>query len=233
MTQYELPGVFTHNPHGASVNNPLWTLPYEAGLYVFIAMTGLFFGRSLRLAVLAIYLALLMLNLIDAANWSGGSHYRLSMNVLEFAAYFLAGSVVWTFRTGFVFRWYLALAALLVLIFRAEIGCDAVIWFMALPYIVLWLGLRDLPHWRWVQHFRRNDYSYGLYIWGSPAQQSIVALIGPASLLANFMLPAMLVGLAACLSWHCVEKRCLALKSRGIAWLGPIPSPSPAGSQAT
>jgi peptidoglycan/LPS O-acetylase OafA/YrhL len=213
IIQYRLPGVFTHNPQSHDVNDPLWTLPYEAGLYVLIAVIGVISRPGLRFTILAAYVLLLALNLVDAANWFSFGRYVVRMDALEFAAYFFAGATVWVFRKNFVFRWYLTAVAILILAFRSELGCDGVIWFIALPYAVLWLGLRDAPSWGIFRHLQRNDYSYGTYIWGMPIQQAVVAIIGPASLFSNLVLALVVVAAAAYLSWHLLEKHCLALKS--------------------
>ena len=46
--QYELPGVFLHNPMPDVVNAQLWTVPYELWCYVVLALLAVLAGRWLR-----------------------------------------------------------------------------------------------------------------------------------------------------------------------------------------
>jgi len=58
-----------------------------------------------------------------------------------------------------------------------------------------------------------GDYSYGLYLWGFPCQQLVVAMLGEPMPMEIFFLslpPAMVL---AVLSWHQVEKPSLRLKN--------------------
>jgi peptidoglycan/LPS O-acetylase OafA/YrhL len=59
----------------------------------------------------------------------------------------------------------------------------------------------------------RHDYSYGTYLYGFPLQQSLIA----AGIADPWLLFATAAGLTlgcAALSWHAVERPCLALKLR-------------------
>jgi peptidoglycan/LPS O-acetylase OafA/YrhL len=67
----------------------------------------------------------------------------------------------------------------------------------------------------------RNDYSYGLYLYGFPAQQTLVAMgISTPMALLGSALPITLC--CAALSWHLVERPLLARKEeiidRVLAW---------------
>ena len=59
-----------------------------------------------------------------------------------------------------------------------------------------------------------GDYSYGLYLWGYPAQQIAVALVGPQSALANAACGFLIALPLAVVSWHVLERPALRLKSR-------------------
>jgi peptidoglycan/LPS O-acetylase OafA/YrhL len=61
---------------------------------------------------------------------------------------------------------------------------------------------------------RTGDYSYGLYVYAFPVQQTLVrhfAGIEPAWL---FALTLPITGMLAAMSWHWLEQPALALKSR-------------------
>jgi peptidoglycan/LPS O-acetylase OafA/YrhL len=60
----------------------------------------------------------------------------------------------------------------------------------------------------------RADYSYGIYVFAFPIQQTLVALIGPVTPLIFFAVCYPLIFLAAAASWSLAESKALALKSK-------------------
>jgi peptidoglycan/LPS O-acetylase OafA/YrhL len=74
------------------------------------------------------------------------------------------------------------------------------------------LALAYLPG-GFIRHFNRfGDYSYGLYIYAFPVQQSIAALIPGVGVAAMIALSFVVSLLLSIMSWHLIEKRALALK---------------------
>ncbi|CAH1189495.1 hypothetical protein NTGBS_1030029 [Candidatus Nitrotoga sp. BS] len=59
---------------------------------------------------------------------------------------------------------------------------------------------------------RINDYSYGVYIYAFPIQQTIVTLAPGISPVSLFLFSFPIVALFAIASWHFIEKPCLGLK---------------------
>jgi peptidoglycan/LPS O-acetylase OafA/YrhL len=110
-----------------------------------------------------------------------------------------------------------ALASLLLCLALAAIGPlpDALLNVFAAPilvYLTIYIGVTDLPK---PPLFRKGDYSYGLYLYGYPLQQTCVALLplrGNALLLDLISLP-LIIGFAM-LSWHAVEYPILKLRRR-------------------
>src|SRR5207342_3463731 len=92
-------------------------------------------------------------------------------------------------------------------------------YFGLLTYGTLWLGLRvRLPM------IRHTDLSYGLYLYGWPAQQLAWMLPAGKSVAGNIVIATTIALTCAGLSWFLIEHPMLRLKKRFVA-RGPEASP--------
>jgi peptidoglycan/LPS O-acetylase OafA/YrhL len=228
---YRLPGVFTANPLPFTVNGSLWTVPFEIMCYFSMALmvvTG-FVQRGARLilagaalvaaSVLLQAAAALLphvpaLSLVLAAYEHGGRGPAL-------VPCFLLGAATYALRDRIPYdpRLFLACVAL-----TATIGflASPALWeftpttFLICPlmiYMVCFIGLTRVPK---LPYFARGDYSYGIYLYAFPIQQSLVALF-PALRrlpLAHWAASVVLATLFATFSWHLIEKPILGLRKR-------------------
>jgi peptidoglycan/LPS O-acetylase OafA/YrhL len=206
---YQLPGVFVSNPFPL-VNGQLWTVPYELACYIvltILALTGIFHRRSwLFFSLLAFYgaqIANTILRTNDQMKGAGGSTLVMS---------FIAGLVLYRYReripwSGRLFL--LAMAVSVVLIFVPN-GVR----FSALPiaYATMYLGLHSPPRNKLVLS---GDYSYGLYLYGFPVQQAIMASSpGLRHWYLNLLLAVPCAAVVAVGSWWLVERPALAQRKR-------------------
>ena len=214
--------------HWPYVNSAVWTIQYEFVCYLVIAALGVLTILRRRSLVLGLFVMVLIINVVhhqmlyyllerfptvslfNYAEWPvGGSPAYCP----RFLTYFLAGSVVYLYRERIAFtlpRALIAATALGLALFIYPLY-DAVMP-LAGTYLVLWFAFNPaIP----LQRFgRRGDFSYGLYVYGWPVQQTIIYLmhqkIAPLPL---FLLA--LLGAFGCAwaSWYCVERPFLRLKS--------------------
>ena len=207
---YYLPGVFTSNKLPNAVNGSLWSLPVEFAMYLLIVIIG--FVRALKWGVLAAALVFMALS----AGWAFQAtemlvYYRTDMRQLVLCGvYFFVGACMNQFKVDRFFNLTYALAAVMVWL---ALSRWIVVFIMAswvfLPFIVLAFGtaknspLARLTPW---------DFSYGIYIYAFPIQQTIVYLFPKIDFLAYFGSTFVITVALAALSWLFVEKPALKLK---------------------
>jgi peptidoglycan/LPS O-acetylase OafA/YrhL len=89
-----------------------------------------------------------------------------------------------------------------------------------LAYVVLVAAYH--PRLQWRAFNRVGDYSYGVYVYSFPIQQTLVQRVPGIDPMPLFALALALTLVVAVLSWHAVERPALGLKSR---WTPPERTP--------
>jgi peptidoglycan/LPS O-acetylase OafA/YrhL len=80
---------------------------------------------------------------------------------------------------------------------------------VVLPFVVLAFGLSRHT---WLSRWHERDYSYGIYIYAFPVQQTLVSF-WPQMPLVPYLLSTLTITIAlAAASWHFVEKPALKHK---------------------
>jgi peptidoglycan/LPS O-acetylase OafA/YrhL len=198
-----LPGVtFADTTVGNLVNGSFWTLRFEVYMYLTVLVLGLLRGLRLSTAVtlLATGIIAIWWDERRSLTWFGDLRGWLWM-----LSHFAAGMVMYFLRGRLVFRWHLALLALAALALFSQTG--EFIAFFALPggYLTIYAATRYWPRLDYARHV--GDLSYGIYIYGWPAEQFVRWLLGDrAAWWEVFFGSVALVLPLAWLSWHCVEK---------------------------
>jgi peptidoglycan/LPS O-acetylase OafA/YrhL len=221
-------------PYANSWDGSLWTLRYEFGCYLLLGAAFLFpFIRRRPGSLAGLFAGCLLVTILA---------FELDVHVpatVETAAYlgtyFFAGSLLFVYAEKVRLNALVICAAVLWL--AAAVWTGHVLAATALPLalLVMFLGA-TLP----LQRIgRRNDISYGVYIYAFPVQQLLV-LAGAASLGVGAFV---VLGIAATLplaaaSWFVVERRAMDLKRVSIAALWskhrrPTPSAPEQGNLAT
>ena len=218
LSRFHLPGVFELHPSSV-VNGSLWTLPNEARLYVLLLVAWLLGLLAPRRYALLWAAAMLAGYLLAWRFWPLADHVQ---KYAECTAFFITGTLLWVLRERIrlsglaVFGLLLAFAAL-----RGGTWSHLP-YFGLLTYSTLYLALRvRLPV------IRHTDLSYGVYLYGWPAQQLAWMLPWGKGIAGNILIASAIALALGALSWFLVERPALRLKRRWVAKAPPI---SPVGA---
>lgn len=210
--RYKLPGLFEHNPYPSNVNGSLWTLPIELRLYGYLAAAWVLLAlRPSWRAQAFRYGAPLAALILSAVAFAKFTVSGALDSQDAFAALFFQGATLQMWRD----RIRLSYARLTVL--GAVLGLAAfdkrafvAIYLLTLGPVVLHAAYLFGG---WVREFNRlGDYSYGVYIYAFPIQQSLAALVPGLSLIGMNIYASTLSLAFAVLSWRLVEKPALRRK---------------------
>ncbi len=212
--QLALPGVFASNVYPHAVNGSTWTLPIEFFMYLLLAFGGALVLERWRIVVVA--LAAIAAFFVFAPKWAAdGSHLWTTLPLyytFKYGVFFALGSAAYLWRDRLRLSPAVAAALWLVAWLLVSTPFALLAYMPALAYTTLLIAALPL---RAITGFGTwGDYSYGMYLFAFPVQQTLVHF-GAATwpLAANTALCFVVtLGLAG-LSWHWVEQPALALKS--------------------
>lgn len=215
LSRFQLPGVFADHPLDV-VNGSLWTLPNEARLYVLLMLAWLTGLLAPRRYTPLWALAMLSGYALAWRFWPLPDHIQ---KYGECTAFFITGTLLWVLRDRIRLSGSVVLGMLAAFIVLRGTAWSHLPYFGLLTYGTLWLGLCvRLPM------IRHTDLSYGLYLYGWPAQQLAWMLPAGKTIAGNIGIATAIALVCAALSWFVVERPALRLKKRFVA-RGPDASP--------
>lgn len=215
-----LPGVFQDNPIKGMVNANLWTLRPEFYCYLIIAvlMAGGILARR-RVVLTGIVLLTIAFSVMSLMPPDG---FATRADNTHFTNWF----IVYLFFVGVVFAQYadkivysplMFVASLLLYVVSMTLRIPDPISCLFLVYCVVCIGAFRTP---WFDRFFKNDYSYGIYLYGYPIAQTLVFILITLGIFKQdasitlFVMAASLVLTIFCsaFSWTVIEKPFLRLK---------------------
>src|SRR5271157_5304050 len=212
---YQLPGVFDTLPTPRFVNAQLWTIPYELACYTAIVVLALLGIAKRPILVFAItFTGVLVITFLPQLRLCDLPPYGPLGGLLVFS--FLFGASLYAMRRHVALSLSLFLmSALAYWVFVTNLNF---IYLSTLPaaYITVFLGLQDPPKTLFI---RGADYSYGIYLYGFPLQQTIVYLFPSFRIwYVNALSSVALALVSAYLSWTLVESRVLSHRKLGVSF---------------
>lgn len=204
--QPDLPGVFDNNFFHA-VNGSLWTLKVEVGYYLLVPLIVALRSR-IKPVFLYSFLFLfsvtwyfVMLHLYHARH--ADIFLFLSRQLPGELLYFILGAAVTAVDNKPFFRKALAwtgIPATLLLFFPIGIVAGSLMMTIAVFFFALRLPVIHYP-------FRKEDISYGLYIYHFPVMQTLIWLgVYQYSPMLGLAMSLLITLILALLSWFLIEK---------------------------
>jgi peptidoglycan/LPS O-acetylase OafA/YrhL len=194
FTIWDLPGVFETHPLTA-INGSLWTIPYEVFCYATVFVIWYSAPKLRKIFLFGAFLSLIMVHFAPGFAFVDGSRTLLLL-------LFYSGIGASLIQSKILLRvkLYVPLVAINILLWGTALG-------QLTFYVLVFLLLVHLSASRLFRTIRLpGDYSYGVYIWGWPLQQMLVASGQIDSILANQVITTCLALGIGAVSWHLIEK---------------------------
>jgi len=218
LPDYIIQGNFFH-----SLNGSLWTLRMEVLAYfsIPIVFLGGIISKKLFKDELAYYI--IIMSALAASYYYAATHttfYYINMPpfswvgfyvivgwVLELFWPFYLGALFYHFKNRYAIPLWPSLLAVPVLAFvPMNTGGIYLVSGFALFFFTFWVAYFK-PLFKYATWFEKRDYSYGLYIYAFPVQQSVIYFTdGDIHPFVLFLISTGITAVFAALSWHFVEK---------------------------
>lgn len=199
-----LPGVFTQN-HDKAVNGSIWSVLIEVWLYIavlFFYVFGIMRNRAIFNTLFFVLIVMI---------WNDKSYLPASLSgatMLHVCLLFYIGSFLYINRDSVPVSPYFILIALFLA--GITLGTEKFAYGYILLLVTFFCSVSFLKQFSWMDKW--GDYSYGVYLYGWPAQQLTAWAFPGFSGTQNCLTASAIALICGIASWHLIEKRALRLK---------------------
>jgi peptidoglycan/LPS O-acetylase OafA/YrhL len=213
---YGIDGVFEQNPLPLVINGALWTIPREVQCYVTLAIAAAFGLLPKRQRLLMIFILGIAIHLLLPPDLIPALSALRPLLIS-----FFAGVILFLYRERVFLSWPLAGLAIALTVITDAGPLREVAAQLTAAYVTLVVAILVPTAWKRFSQ-ALPDYSFGIYIYGFPVQQAMIATGIGVTAASNMATTFICTLPLAALSWHLIEKPALALKGRG----GRVSSPA-------
>lgn len=210
-------------PYGQTVqasvfNGSIWTLIYEWRCYLVVGVCvafGVFSKARVVVPMLTLtFFVLQMISISNPASLGLIAPFLADTQLVALTFTFLVGSTLAVYSKIVPFDNRLGVLTGLIVLVTLRYGAFNTVGIVAGTYFVMYLAARLPKQLQWIG--AKNDYSYGVYIYGFLVQQ-VLAYLGAYRWGYIWFVVAALGITFGCawLSWHAIEKWAMSLKNWG------------------
>lgn len=199
-----LPGVFTENRIPSAPNGSLWTLTPEIICYVYVLAFGMLGFIKTRIKILATLVAILVVHSVAPRAVLYFSDVEYS-DILKVGLFFMAGVFAYSIRDILPIKTLYALPLVVAATVLQGTFVQEYALYLALFYSVLVISAS-----RPIRRVKLpGDYSYGVYIYGWPIQQTVAHFFPTLTSYPSNLITIPSALFAGYLSWKFVEEPAL------------------------
>jgi peptidoglycan/LPS O-acetylase OafA/YrhL len=188
-------------------------------MYAYLAIIGsilIFFQKWLS----SHYLKIIFLCIaIIAVSANITNHFQpfIDDHFIRLFSLFFTGTAFYLWRDNIYLSLKLFLLLVIALLFSIiEKEVFFVIYSLSIAYLIFYIAYVPTGI---IRNFNKvGDYSYGIYIYAYPVQQSIAALISDVSIPMMIVLSFFITFILSFLSWHLIEKKALKMKNHYVVF---------------
>lgn len=202
---WDLPGVFAENLIPSAPNGSLWTLTPEIICYLYVLAFGVLGLVKTSFRILVVLVAILVIHYMapHAVPYFSDVEYS---DILKVGLFFMAGVFAYSVRNILPIKTLYALPLIVAANFLQGTFVQEYALYLALFYSVLVISAYQPV--RWIK--LPGDYSYGVYIYGWPIQQTVAHFFPNLTSYPSNLITIPVALLAGYLSWTFVEKPALS-----------------------
>lgn len=215
---YMLPGVFESVPSKGVINGSLWSMPLEIRMYLILFALWVLLRVTPNRRLVLIKISIVFLAVAGAYIYLPGAFpARGESQFSRLLFMFFTGASFYVLKERILLSWVIFLpCAILLAVSTTHKQAFFLAYNFSLSYMLLFLAY--IPG-GWLRSYNKlGDYSYGVYIYGFPVQQSVIALMPGVSVIQLLIIASLVTFALAALSWHLLEQRALKLKTSSVSY---------------
>jgi len=217
--QFLLPGVFLNNPYPKSVNGSLWTLPIEFSFYIVVAVLGLLLVYRNRINLTLLFFIESVVFILFPSQLKTIIFFYFPFTnlfqIVKLALFFSAGMLIYSYKKEINFNITTLLVlfslSIMTFVYSHDFLCMYIL-IIFLSYTVMYVAF--LPQKQLNNFGKYGDFSYGLYVYAFPIQQTLVFYITGIGVIPLIVTAFICTLLVAITSWYLIESPCLNLKDK-------------------
>lgn len=209
-----LPGVFHDNPYRDSINGSLWSMHYEIQMYAILTVIWVIVRMIARIPI-KLFERLIVTGAAGAGVLFIARHFfylPVEITFVRLLFMFFSGAAFYVLKKWIILSHSLFRLFVIALLSSAIVNTHAffLVYTLTIAYVLFYMAY--IPS-GWIRNYNAvGDYSYGVYIYAFPVQQTVAALIPGVSVSSMLFISAAIALLLGALSWHLLERHALALK---------------------